>query len=577
MKSLLRLWLLREIAAENPKEECETVFCATSIKVPMDPYLYESCMSLSGMSSGPHGQTSAPAHEFSSGNMSNEVCYKSCSLHKSIYSALQREHCVDFDSHLGCPADPVLCQVNCPGNSSQFCSGDSWYTFHLMYLWVAPVEALCPGTPEPVGNNMPTYTTVCFDYFNEIVPCISMYPSGQHLASHVLVSDPLLRKWVVRQRCFEIECASVSHVAHAEVQPLCQEGTENSACDIKCSEGYTIASNTLKCKAVDFQTALGTWTGNVCCIAKSCGVPPSIANTLHTSVERHNLDTVTYNCKSGYSLNGLRYGKKEFFLGCKSDGTYDVPHLPCQPINCILEDALTATRFDLSDGSLASSSPVVLDPNEWLTYQCGESHIFSGIPGSSDLFAMRCLDNDHTMTRCKPMQCGVPPVIARATTLGGCSVTITYGEQVEYHCEADYHAESERKSGSKPEGCHATERAEPVQPVQAPEEPVSAESSCGHVTPLEERFASWIGQQDRPFPSHEWLEDWSRARCDEMSQWAVLVTDPPGTRNTAGVRLLAGHVRGTFLECDTPEVEERKLAKLIMKGQGVFARHRLPS
>ena len=36
----------------------------------------------------------------------------------------------------------------------------------------------------------------------------------------------------------------------------------------------------------------------------------------------------------------------------------------------------------------------------------------------------------------------------------------------------------------------------------------------------------------------------------------------------AGVRLLSGHVRGTFLECDTREVEERKLTKLIMKGQG---------
>ena len=81
MKSLLRLWLLREIVAENTEEECETVFCTTGIKVPMVPYLNESCMSLSGMSSGPHGQTSAPAHEFSSANMSNEVCYKFCSLH----------------------------------------------------------------------------------------------------------------------------------------------------------------------------------------------------------------------------------------------------------------------------------------------------------------------------------------------------------------------------------------------------------------------------------------------------------------------------------------------------------------
>ena len=56
-----------------------------------------------------------------------------------------------------------------------------------------------------------------------------------------------------------------------------------------------------------------------------------------------------------------------------------------------------------------------------------------------------------------------------------CSVTITYGKQVEYQCEAGYHVESERKSGSKPEGCHAKERAEPEQLVQAPEEPVSVE------------------------------------------------------------------------------------------------------
>ena len=42
-------------------------------------------------------------------------------------------------------------------------------------------------------------------------------------------------------------------------------------------------------------------------------------------------------------------------------------------------------------------------------------------------------------------------------------------------------------------------------------------ASFGHDDPIEERCAPWIGQQDRPFTSHEWLEDWSRARCDEIS------------------------------------------------------------
>ena len=67
MKSSLWLWLLQEIVAENSKEECETVLCTTGIKVPMVPYLN------AGMSSGPHSQTSAPAHEINSANVSNEV------------------------------------------------------------------------------------------------------------------------------------------------------------------------------------------------------------------------------------------------------------------------------------------------------------------------------------------------------------------------------------------------------------------------------------------------------------------------------------------------------------------------
>ena len=106
--------LLREIVAENAKGECENVFCATGIKVPTVSYLNESCTSPSGMSSGPHGQTSAKAHEFNSTNMSNEVYYNSCSLHKSVYIVFHRDHFVCFDSHSGSPADPSLCNVNCP-------------------------------------------------------------------------------------------------------------------------------------------------------------------------------------------------------------------------------------------------------------------------------------------------------------------------------------------------------------------------------------------------------------------------------------------------------------------------------
>ena len=122
--------------------------------------------------------------------------------------------------------------------------------------------------------------------------------------------------------------------------------------------------------------------------------------------------------KSRYSLNGLRYGKKEFLSGCESDGIYDVPHPTCQPISCTLEDAPIARMIEFSGGFLPSSSPVVRSPDEWLKYQCGEGHTLSEIPDSSDLFTMTCLDGKHTMTHCNPVQCGVPPVIAHENPTG---------------------------------------------------------------------------------------------------------------------------------------------------------------
>ena len=71
-----------------------------------------------------------------------------------------------------------------------------------------------------------------------------------------------------------------------------------------------------------------------------------------------------------------------------------------------------------------------------------------------------------------------------ACALSDCFVTITYGKQVEYQREAGCHVESERKSGSKPEGCHEKEHADKKQLVQTSEDPVNAVSSCRHVDPF---------------------------------------------------------------------------------------------
>ena len=133
------------------------------------------------------------------------------------------------------------------------------------------------------------------------------------------------------QRCFGIEHAGVSRVAHAEVQFLCQKWTVHGWCDIKHVEGYTVASNTSKCKAVEVMSELSIRIGVqvVRCSSIVC-------------------EYLTIFC--GDSLNELCFGKEEeFFSGCMSDSIHDVAHLVSLPINFVLEDAPIAKTIEFLD------------------------------------------------------------------------------------------------------------------------------------------------------------------------------------------------------------------------------------
>ena len=175
--------------------------------------------------------------------------------------------------------------------------------------------------------------------------------------------------------------------------------------------------------AVDFKTALGTGTGNASCTSKSLWCS-SIA-----------CEHFTHLC--GTTLPGHCHPQLQIWVlytdcfTARKNSCWDASltvlmmfHTPpCQPINCILEDAPIAKMIELSGRFLPSSSPAVLGPDEWLKYQCGEGHTLSGIPDSSDLFTVRCPGGDHTMTHCKSVQCGDPQVIACAMPQGDCCVT----------------------------------------------------------------------------------------------------------------------------------------------------------
>ena len=55
------------------------------------------------------------------------------------------------------------CGTACLGNSSRSCGGENVYSFHLNFLWLAPVEAAqCDGLPDKKGEQ---YVEVNYDLF----------------------------------------------------------------------------------------------------------------------------------------------------------------------------------------------------------------------------------------------------------------------------------------------------------------------------------------------------------------------------------------------------------------------------
>ena len=68
-----------------------------------------------------------------------------------------------------------------------------------------------------------------------------------------------------------------------------------------------------------------------------------------------------------------------------------------------------------------------------------------GTPGGPAWFTVTCEDGIHSMSSCKPVECGVAPVSACAVVNIGAGQAISFGLEVTYDCQLGCHV------GSKPE------------------------------------------------------------------------------------------------------------------------------
>eukprot|EP00746_Dinoflagellata_sp_MGD_P162459 gnl/MRDRNA2_/MRDRNA2_90034_c0_seq1.p1 gnl/MRDRNA2_/MRDRNA2_90034_c0~~gnl/MRDRNA2_/MRDRNA2_90034_c0_seq1.p1 ORF type:complete len:2893 (+),score=610.94 gnl/MRDRNA2_/MRDRNA2_90034_c0_seq1:209-8680(+) len=264
---------------------------------------------------------------------------------------------------------------------------------------------------------------------------------------------------------YECDCAEGYEVNEGPKGPVCS--ADDCAGD-PCGEGGTCFDLTKReppgpqgaytCECEDGYELVEPKEGEYKCIRKICGVVTRLEN-LEMDVNNDpvievqtwkgdepetdvgtglpilkSFDSVTYNCKEGFSTDGgTGPESKSFTITCESTGHLERPLNPakeCQPVKCanfMLPTVPHTTVVNAKEG--------FFEFGDIVKFQCDIGFTLNTQPDGPSEFTMPCqkdgkFPTDHE--NCKPVTCGVPHEIPN--TLRSTTKKITYHEGVTYTC-----------------------------------------------------------------------------------------------------------------------------------------------
>jgi len=145
----------------------------------------------------------------------------------------------------------------------------------------------------------------------------------------------------------------------------------------------------------------------------------------------------SYTCKSGYSMNGDKDGKKEYTVECLSDGTLSKVD-DCKPVACECADG-SCVPF-VKNGAIKGSFDIdkALVYGESAQFECDEGFTTSGDAAGLTEFSVTCTA-EATLTeprQCLPVECGEPPKIFNSVISE--SKELVYKDVVTVTCNEGY-------------------------------------------------------------------------------------------------------------------------------------------
>jgi len=226
-----------------------------------------------------------------------------------------------------------------------------------------------------------------------------------------------------------------------------------STCNITCNTGFLLKDNSMICDG-----STGEWFGNAYCKEIMCGLPQPIPGALSMCMGASALKPdCAIECKPGFNLelNSLACGQA---APESSQGIFSGEAI-CAPITCGLPPAM--------EHALYNGEHEVVFPN-MVDYGCMKGFTTDGTPVGTTAFVITC-GEDGAFTElpstCKPIECGMPPVVEKAMTLQ--TESAFFMQAVEYTCDEGHYL------GGLPTGakstfvdCTATGEFAPAEPCE---------------------------------------------------------------------------------------------------------------
>jgi hypothetical protein len=232
---------------------------------------------------------------------------------------------------------------------------------------------------------------------------------------------------------------------------------------VVCALGHVVGVPTSTMTAYALQCgASGSLNGTVGeeCVARACGVPPSVANAELSDADNDDWtlvyeDSVDYECVVGHTLTGSAGGPTQLNVSCTSTGAFTTPS-GCLPVTCGTVPAL------LGEGGAGTTTPAAgstITYGQLVTYDCTTGFSMNGSAAGLDVARFDCgadgvLRDEVTKSSetptCTRVACSSPPTIGEATFTfsepGDGRTVPVFATTVEYVCSTDFSVDGQPAS-----------------------------------------------------------------------------------------------------------------------------------